>query len=611
MKKVFSLFALLMVINLFAQENKLDTDREVQACNLVTQYLCILEDLQGRGYVRVRKELQENIKTRKLQKETERLIRGLADACDLAESTLQDVEYTKEDSGDASAVMWGEHIGFTGVASLALGDPTPLIMGVSQAVLQQNKLSKEKRRAIDIQMRPFNQMLNRWHMELNERRSDLIDEYDIPANYFITKTAYKEFIKAVSEDTNEKSLQILRKITLSYPKFREGWYFYGKKLFDNKQYNDAKSAFQNILDQKSKILINDGVRGKGLTLMSFCDLFSRNYENALQSAENAIKLTPSYADPYIALALSSSKLKKHDKALDAINIALTLSPHEKLFYFHKAHILLNASYDQTEILKSVTECVNNGMSPTDFEKDASDAMRSFMKKDIVIDAIAPTVNLSLKYGFFDDDVIIINNSSYTLTNLNVSIKIIGKHCNFEEKNGRVSNSITIKKLKPNQKYTFSDAFSIRDDGQVYFAVVYSSDQTPVKWLLSSYNNVKKRYNGDLSEETILGYLNSAEKGSAEAIEKLRNNAFEGNKTAQYYLGVCYENGFGGSQDKERSFAWYKMAGYNGNAIAQYKVGICYLYGKGTSKDFYNAKKWLSRAASQGHSEAQKELSSLE
>ena len=27
MKKVFSLFALLMVINLFAQENKLDTDR--------------------------------------------------------------------------------------------------------------------------------------------------------------------------------------------------------------------------------------------------------------------------------------------------------------------------------------------------------------------------------------------------------------------------------------------------------------------------------------------------------------------------------------------------------------------------------------------------------
>ena len=62
MKKVFSLFALLMVINLFAQENKLDTDREVQACNLVTQYLCILEDLQGRGYVRVRKELQENIK---------------------------------------------------------------------------------------------------------------------------------------------------------------------------------------------------------------------------------------------------------------------------------------------------------------------------------------------------------------------------------------------------------------------------------------------------------------------------------------------------------------------------------------------------------------------
>lgn len=63
--------------------------------------------------------------------------------------------------------------------SLILGDPTPLIIGVGRALIHQSNLSKEKRRAVDIQMRSFNQMLGRWHMELNERRGDLIAEHNI------------------------------------------------------------------------------------------------------------------------------------------------------------------------------------------------------------------------------------------------------------------------------------------------------------------------------------------------------------------------------------------------------------------------------------------------
>lgn len=63
--------------------------------------------------------------------------------------------------------------------------------------------------------------------------------------------------------------------------------------------------------------------------------------------------------------------------------------------------------------------------------------------------------------------------------------------------------------------------------------------------------------------------------------KLQNENFkryikaaqQGYAAAQYVLGVCYENGFGVKQDKQKAIEWYTKAAEQGYPAAQCNLGI--------------------------------------
>ena len=71
---------------------------------------------------------------------------------------------------------------------------------------------------------------------------------------------------------------------------------------------------------------------------------------------------------------------------------------------------------------------------------------------------------------------------------------------------------------------------------------------------------------------------------------------QGNKNAQYNLGLMYANGEGTSQNYAKSIKWYKKAACNGDDGAQYNLGVLYANGEGVEKSYATAYSYWSAAA---------------
>jgi TPR repeat protein len=84
-------------------------------------------------------------------------------------------------------------------------------------------------------------------------------------------------------------------------------------------------------------------------------------------------------------------------------------------------------------------------------------------------------------------------------------------------------------------------------------------------------------------------------------------AEQGYASAQYNLGVMYDNGLGVAQDYKEAVKWFTKDAEQGYAEAQYNLGNMYNKGKGVLQDYKLAVKWLTKAAEQGYASAQNNL----
>ncbi|UZO01949.1 uncharacterized protein OCT59_020455 [Rhizophagus irregularis] len=77
--------------------------------------------------------------------------------------------------------------------------------------------------------------------------------------------------------------------------------------------------------------------------------------------------------------------------------------------------------------------------------------------------------------------------------------------------------------------------------------------------------------------------------------------------AQNKLGLFYENGIDIGKDEIKAFYWYQKAAENENKYAQYNLGLCYENGIGIEKDEHKAFYWYQKAAENGNEYAQYHL----
>lgn len=96
----------------------------------------------------------------------------------------------------------------------------------------------------------------------------------------------------------------------------------------------------------------------------------------------------------------------------------------------------------------------------------------------------------------------------------------------------------------------------------------------------------------------------AEQNLEQAVYYFRKAAEQGDTTAQFWLGYCYNNGHGVKKDMNKAAQWYEQAANYGNADAQCNLGYCYYTGNGVEQDDNKAVYWFERAAKQGQVQAQ-------
>src|SRR2546430_1670593 len=93
----------------------------------------------------------------------------------------------------------------------------------------------------------------------------------------------------------------------------------------------------------------------------------------------------------------------------------------------------------------------------------------------------------------------------------------------------------------------------------------------------------------------------------ENLKDTQKEAENGNKEAQFNLGVYYEKGIGIEKNEVKAFDWYQKAAENGVKEAQFNLGVYYEKGIGTEKDEVKAFFWCQKVAENGDKEAQHKL----
>ena len=87
---------------------------------------------------------------------------------------------------------------------------------------------------------------------------------------------------------------------------------------------------------------------------------------------------------------------------------------------------------------------------------------------------------------------------------------------------------------------------------------------------------------------------------ATALREWRPLAEQGDASAQFYLGLSYENGDGVPRDYAIARQWYEKSAAQGDAKAQLYLGLQSSFGQGGPVDLVQAHMWYSLAAGNGH-----------
>ena len=88
------------------------------------------------------------------------------------------------------------------------------------------------------------------------------------------------------------------------------------------------------------------------------------------------------------------------------------------------------------------------------------------------------------------------------------------------------------------------------------------------------------------------------------LDKWMLRAYEGNRDAQFKVGVLFSNEQFDQPKAEQAVYWYKQAARQGHILAQYNLGHHLLTGNGVEKDERAAIDWWKQAAQEDHALAQ-------
>lgn len=117
---------------------------------------------------------------------------------------------------------------------------------------------------------------------------------------------------------------------------------------------------------------------------------------------------------------------------------------------------------------------------------------------------------------------------------------------------------------------------------------------------TAYAILSSKYAGKNPDaQTTLGqmylYGHVVEQDYKKAMEHFTRAASE-RYTAQFYIGLMFDDGLGVERDGKQAFCWYIKAAENGSPEAQNNLGVLYHTGKGVRQNMEKAYRWLEKSA---------------
>jgi TPR repeat protein len=96
---------------------------------------------------------------------------------------------------------------------------------------------------------------------------------------------------------------------------------------------------------------------------------------------------------------------------------------------------------------------------------------------------------------------------------------------------------------------------------------------------------------------------SLKKSPKRALQLYEHAAAQGHASAQYNLGIYYENGYSVKIDRKAATQLYQRAAEQGHPGAEFNLGVLFYNGIGVAQSYDEAARWYRLAAAQGHTEA--------
>ena len=118
--------------------------------------------------------------------------------------------------------------------------------------------------------------------------------------------------------------------------------------------------------------------------------------------------------------------------------------------------------------------------------------------------------------------------------------------------------------------------------------------------------------GDVDMQIELGNIyrygrKGVTKDRSEAVKWYRKAVDQGSGRGAYELGDMFFYGGRSTKNHTEAAKWYRKAAQLGSKYGQYKLGSMYLHGEGVDKDINEAKEWFRKAAEQGSKPAKAKL----
>jgi len=487
-----------------------DPAREIEVLNLVTEYLYLLRDLNGSGFLVVKRNLTDNIITTGVPEETKRICRRLLEACNEAEAALRDIKNINEDWAERVGGEFGSAIGFGSVAAVVLGDPTPLVVGLGRATKNTVDGTQEANRAIDIVRTRFGERISTIAFEANSRRGDLISAGTADASRFLSIEVYDKFRAAMEsmKDSPKASILNLQGAVTACPSFHEARVQLAGLLIKADDPKSAAEVLRPTVVSKSLVLQREGLRARAYRLLAEAARMQNDSAGALDAANEAITLDPQSPDAFVQRSLAHSGQSKHEEALRDADRAAELGAMESNGYYHALAAMLAADAGCTtdDVLDRAHLALLKGYPVYRERKPHAASLQAALSTPRGKYLTEPKLMAYYVAGVLNDDIVVINVGTFTLTNVTVSGEVT-----FVPEAGSPPKTIILPQraerfLSPGQTIAYVNVLSMPEASKCSTKLSFSCDEWPQSLERSFYYNHNHGKAANLTEAILLNSL---------------------------------------------------------------------------------------------------------